>query len=723
MRVNQPFDFDNFNSALGIGNAFGVYPIGYHNTWHGGIHVERECEIKALADGRIIAYRFNETYIKEEIDKEKIPYSNGFILMQHVYKDKNFSFTFYSLYHHLMSKNVMEAKNKVPNLYNRKSYKVKANDQIKGLKAHGSKKYYDTVVIVIPKGHEVKIDTNLSEEEKTKTHWTKVQKGKYYTKVIYQDPISCKIYKDIYVYTKEVDFTGNVGVVKTESNTDDKSEKGARVYDTTERNTFLNLIKNGDEVAIEPQSLKNEWYKLQHKKGYIRQRDIEEKTHFKEDLRLKEVVNCDLPVKAGTIIGHSGSYGVSRQKNHIASHIEVFSTEDPNNFLEGSYKKEKKDTHIKISAGTKLQPNITENITIIKDTPIKVLEINNDFCQIEIIKPEAEVLYAHLVDNYNNTTSHYNIKKDHYETIKAPFGSYLKTGSKLYSVNYKDYKGTDKRKAQFRPNHAGNKFWVKNSDAIKKILLKEVETTANATNEVQTTKTTKTTKTVPTLVTPNKGDQLNLKETISEYFLVKPEKVKNETITLDKDEIIAIRRLKKVKYDDEKHWYFVDNEDVLNAKKGWIKDTDTNISKLSAYNWKDFGFETLDAGDQYVYSVQELLEATDTAAFIKKIWGIVDANKDRQISAQEWQNAYKRIEVVKKFSKLVCKHQSEWSYGGETICQEAEQFFNIGIKLEKNQTKRKELEAKKQVLMNSTERKAYETNNSINLEKDLKALK
>ena len=90
MRFEYPIkDINDENACHNIGssNSFGFYPISRFNSWHGGYHVEGPgLEIRAIADGKVIAYRFPMNYTEEVIGTKKSQYSNAFVLIKHEYK-------------------------------------------------------------------------------------------------------------------------------------------------------------------------------------------------------------------------------------------------------------------------------------------------------------------------------------------------------------------------------------------------------------------------------------------------------------------------------------------------------------------------------------------------------------------------------------------------------------------------------------------------------------
>ncbi|UNP90458.1 hypothetical protein MNZ22_09835 [Aeromonas encheleia] len=103
-------------TALINGEKSGHYLLGNHNKWHGGIHISDKsapwCKdkypVRAIADGKVVAFRMMEDYLISEFQGESLRYSNCFCLVAHEYceinpetKAKN-EFTFYSLYMHLL---------------------------------------------------------------------------------------------------------------------------------------------------------------------------------------------------------------------------------------------------------------------------------------------------------------------------------------------------------------------------------------------------------------------------------------------------------------------------------------------------------------------------------------------------------------------------------------------------------------------------------------------
>lgn len=122
--ISQPFVLGNEKRV--VPNALynsseilsGSYPVGKNRFWHGGVHIhpnDRNAPIIAVADGEVVAYRYDDSDAKDEFF-DKTPYSRSFVLLKHETELGQTSLginkvVFYSLYMHLRSWS--EVKNKV----------------------------------------------------------------------------------------------------------------------------------------------------------------------------------------------------------------------------------------------------------------------------------------------------------------------------------------------------------------------------------------------------------------------------------------------------------------------------------------------------------------------------------------------------------------------------------------------------------------------------------
>lgn len=114
IKVNEDYLSGEVDKLKGGSNQLGFFPIGRLNCWHGGIHIENNSPIAAIAKGKIIAYRFPNDYLEEtNEDGNKHLYSNAFVLIQHDYESPNgLNQTFYSLYNHLLPFSAIKSEKK-----------------------------------------------------------------------------------------------------------------------------------------------------------------------------------------------------------------------------------------------------------------------------------------------------------------------------------------------------------------------------------------------------------------------------------------------------------------------------------------------------------------------------------------------------------------------------------------------------------------------------------
>ena len=92
----------------------GIYPIALDRRWHCGLHLipqYQTSEIRAIADGEVVAYRVTQKAIsdgqKDDVSgAESLNSNQGFVLLKHMTETGDGrSITFYSLYMHLLDLN------------------------------------------------------------------------------------------------------------------------------------------------------------------------------------------------------------------------------------------------------------------------------------------------------------------------------------------------------------------------------------------------------------------------------------------------------------------------------------------------------------------------------------------------------------------------------------------------------------------------------------------
>lgn len=155
--------------------ASGFYPIGSSRMWHGGLHIQttgwESRPVVAIAEGRVVAYRITDDYLKFE-DEE---YSSSFVLIEHEYRapyddgdgNPRVRFKFYSLYMHLLpvSKYTDEMMKRLPTVLAVKRVGEKNKDKARAI-ALRSQPGGAVVVAPIQKGESV-VSTRLQTRKVT----------------------------------------------------------------------------------------------------------------------------------------------------------------------------------------------------------------------------------------------------------------------------------------------------------------------------------------------------------------------------------------------------------------------------------------------------------------------------------------------------------------------------------------------------------------------------
>ncbi len=194
------------------------------------------------------------------------------------------------------------------------------------------------------------------------------------------------------------------------------------------------------------------------------------------------------------------------------------------------------------------------------------------------------------------------------------------------------------------------------------------------------------------------GEKTTLYVDVCKAYIEVPFRTDVEEVTVEKEKVVDLRKFKKAKDDKKDLWYKVVLDDTTSSQcvavKGWVKEKD--LDKFSAYDWQKFGFKDLDAGNEYIYSVKDLREATDSADFVTEIWDkTIDTDGNKVLDILELIRAFSKPEIAQKLSRLVCKHKNEWSYTMDEIKPEVKELYDFGIQLEEVTAEKQKLETER----------------------------
>ena len=644
---DKPTDEQQENTIAkyyGNQNRAGFFPLGVNNTWHGGIHIEDfGTQIRAIADGRIIAYRIPKDYLTEK-GNENAKYSNGFILIQHNFETpQKIKFHFYSLYMHLQPKTEMEKNKKgknIPDLYAKYTVKTRIDVRETGLRVReycegDTTKQESEEVKFIPKGGLLKKDTTTP----PKGHWMHKKEGKNYTLCKVNGRILCAYKPWLLDYsedTYQVDHLKAKDINKLKSS----SPTGTMLFNAI-KGKYIGMECKDVELEIELTTNKH-WYKIKNTNNFVLVKDCTGLIKkIKDDVKLDTVENVDVPIKAGQIIGVPSKYEGKARSNYTTVHLEVFS-DDKNlaNFINNT--KDKDRTSFEVAKDKTLQVAKPCNF-LKKDAKVKIYQTKDSFTQIGFENIEKITTFDSRL-SWNDTDRYYRVKN--FEQVNADFDRLLPNNhKKLYFVEYykkeadgtfsKTTKGdenlaklkakknkeefTKYRKLKYKHPKAGKKYWVKSSE-----------------------------------VTGNLNDWVSLKNNITVVFEEEPSATTPQNIVVENT--TKVRKINTTKDSQNIEWWQI----KVKKQQGWIKKSD--LIKKNPYNWTDYGWKIQEnTGSQYFYMFGDFVDQSEPHKFVKKIWEIADVDGNKVLSNLELRRAMTNKTSLNNISKLICKHPNEWN--------------------------------------------------------------
>lgn len=634
----------------GASNRTGYFPVGRLNTWHGGIHFEGDRAIRAIADGKIIAFRVPKTYLTETVNGRTARYSNGFVLIQHEYESpKGQQLTFYSFYNHLLALEEMKGI-KIPDVFKGQRYKVKAtaHDSLKANGENGDKgallrseaKTGDNIVCLMSPNSSVEI----APESQGKKGWLKVvnygpdklegwchDTGLEKEAFVILEEKMCDEVKEVCMDVNAGTIVGFAGYNGFENQTAYRAAH-VEVFSSDEavKDFLNNAKKDGENEQKFVKFPKGTEFKTAIPKSVRKDSKVKLLAESTDQYQLVEVENIGL-----TVSDRDATLGEYKSK--------------------GNYYEFLADHSAKVSAFNEEAGGIAK----IGDK-VKLMEDANQVSQkstreVEHINPAKGLVFW--------------AKKDWIEKKVITLPAVAEPAA--VAVEAEVGEGID---PVFANLPAARDLGVVTQPTV------EVE---------------------PVTV---EYDVINLD--LSEVHLLNPEaEVSNNK--LEVDVVIDLKKGKEYKDDSGKVWRLFDFSDyradgTLAAYKGLVKEDDLK-DRFSAYDWAKFGFRILeDANNDYIFDFKERSD------FFKEVCKLVDEDKNGILEPHELQSALNNPYTADKLSKLVCKHHNEWAYGGKHLSglmSAVEKVFQKGIDLEKDEDRKKNLEELKKERMEAFEAK------------------
>jgi len=501
---------------------FGNFLIGGENTWHGGIHIEgKNVEIKAIADGRIIAYRLEDGYksvVKNEgKDTEYLcKYSNCFMLIQHdfelvkqIVKNKGTkeestekkieNITFYSLYNHLLplSSYTQESASrdvKLPDFLAKKEYQTGKDQKIKGLgvykfeqneKTKKFKKLKNTEV-VLPYNTEFTLADDSIKENTIVVSYKRNGKTRTstYKKIASFKDLNGENCADYYANV-------NSGISKKLTKTtykatfkkDTSSIQGIPVHNNPSSNAPVIKVLESKKPLLTEAKAKNGFIAIKGTNEFVNLKHLTTVYTLDESKYTKNtIVACDIPVKRDKSIGYTG---LKQSKvggdDYYVCHHEIFMANDNEdtitNFLNDTFdihsEEEKpldKKQYYKLPKDVTLYKTlkVPNNPTIKAKTPVKVIAKKGKFCKVKILeKVERTVEKGALVVNNEKSKG----KKIVYDIVNFDYiskifdGTVSKKDTLIHIVDVKNTLVKVQYESKEKPREYD--FWIPFSDLSK----------------------------------------------------------------------------------------------------------------------------------------------------------------------------------------------------------------------------------------------------------------
>jgi|GEM_PF-1187405 len=399
--------------------------------------------------------------------------------------------------------------------------------------------------------------------------------------------------------------------------------------DKTKDNVISTVtLANGSEIVASP--INETWAKKEGEEVYFAYKGFTDPIKIQSDqLRFDAVTTCEIPVKAGDLLGYTGMFLNPEAPDDLHTvHVEVFAGDDTVDFVNNKkHDGEKKPVVFQVASGATLKkrekkyPDLSKltKYSLAANTLVGVVENDAEkkWCKIKEIAL-VNTLKREWVDRHTAVPAdiHYTSKADTLADVRSALGNNgITTSSKIYLL--KELKGSDRLVKYTLPAGSGKTCWVK-ADVLEK------------------------------------GGSTYYLKSATEGYSDNPDSVvfTTDAVKLKEELNENISNTESAKDEKGKVWHKVGS----GANEGWIADDDGKLKKQSVFDWPKFKIakEKGSAADDTMIDFKML------SPFFKTVIDEINTDKDNKISDKELKAAMKNPELAEKLSHLICYHQSEW---------------------------------------------------------------
>jgi len=441
--------------------------------------------------------------------------------------------------------------------------------------------------------------------------------------------------------------------------------------------------KNGGEFAVIP--------------PFLSQKAEDGTIIWNSDAVSEDVKNCNIPVKAGEILGYGGYSGVGGEKNPELVHLEVFTAKADKEALDSFIRNDKKDgisgeNRDRISSPHAFLPTkLRESFPcrLLGDTQITdVNDWNDDYYRIKIGSVRRRVDWSEVGGrdeqgrhNFTNDWNNPGFRALRNTTVFGGLpqeGDFIRLLETQAEIDKKRAEGDTSRLVEFSyPNITGRTFFIEKK-YLKKIEIEVPDDPIVIKNfrtcgpwlyesELPISKVVSPSKVVVQRTRTETHYRLSADGTsvvVQDLHLRTPSDSR-ETDVGENSVVVEITPENTIMPPEDKPWYYKRPSYVYNNARerkrveGYFQ-VDAN-RLFPAHNWHNFGFRISEI-EQDKYR----MDLENPSPLLQKVWSIIKKKDDEEMISSFWfKNRLADDRHMFTLSRHIFLHRSDWAYTTE----------------------------------------------------------